>query len=90
MAETVRTTGALPAALLERVDDLVQSGAAASRSEFLAIALQREIALRERAELDAAFAHMANDAEYQEEAQQIAREFAHADWEAFQSAERDE
>lgn len=35
-----------------------------------------------RAEIDAAFADMANDPEYQKEALRMAEEFAAADWEA--------
>ncbi len=42
---------------------------------------------RERAEIDAAFSAMANDAAYQWEALMIAAEFSEADWEAFQLGE---
>jgi len=80
----IRTTLALPAELLEATDKLVESGKAKSRNEFVAQALRRELAALKRAEIDAEFAHMANDAEYQAEAQAIAQEFAHGDWEAWQ------
>ncbi len=51
---------------------MVESGKAKSRNEFVAQALRRELALLKRAEIDAEFAHMADDAEYLAEAQAIA------------------
>ncbi|MBA3923914.1 MAG: CopG family transcriptional regulator, partial [Nostocaceae cyanobacterium] len=45
-------------------DKMVESGKAKSRNEFVAQALRRELALLKRAEIDAEFAHMADDAEY--------------------------
>jgi len=38
-------------------------------------------------ELDACFAEMANDADYQADALALAAEFARSDWEAFRSAD---
>ncbi len=51
---------------------MVESGKAKSRNEFVAQALRRELALLKRAEIDAEFAHMADDAEDLAEAQAIA------------------
>ena len=48
-----------------------------------------ETAQAERAAIDADLAGMAEDEEYQAEAELIMREFAHSDWEAFQAAERE-
>lgn len=42
---------------------------------------------QKRAEIDAAFAAMVDDAEYEAEALIINNEFAEADWEAFQIGE---
>jgi hypothetical protein len=42
---------------------------------------------QKRAEIDAAFGAMANDAAYRSEALMIAAEFSKADWEAFQLGE---
>jgi hypothetical protein len=39
--------------------------------------------MHERQQIDAAFAGMATDADYQQEAKLIAEEFAYSDWEAF-------
>lgn len=84
---SIRTTLALPGDILDAVDQMVRQGEAHSRNEFVAYALRRELARLERIAIDEAFAGMATDIEYQEEARQIADEFAIADWEAFQSAE---
>jgi metal-responsive CopG/Arc/MetJ family transcriptional regulator len=86
--ETIRTTVALPAELLEAADDAVRHGKAKSRNGLLARSLRNELAALERAAIDAAFAGMANDAEYQAEAQEIAGQFAASDWEAFQAGEQ--
>ena len=84
---TVRTTLALPADLLAAVDQAVQAGHARSRNEFVALALQRELAAQQRAAIDAAFAAMAEDDAYQTEAQAITAAFAQADWDALRLAE---
>lgn len=84
---TVRTTLTIPLELLEATDLAVQEGKAKSRNEFVARALRRELASQKRAEIDAAFAKMADDEEDQAESLAIAREFAKSDWEAFQIGE---
>jgi hypothetical protein len=71
-------------------DEAVREGWADSRNELLKMALQRELAVRERALIDAAFADMANDEEERAEAEMLLAEFAKADWEAFQIAENEE
>ena len=86
---TVRTTLTLPYELLEATDRAVSQGKAKSRNEFVAIALKHELAAHRRAEIDAAFAEMANDTEYQAEALQIEAEFAKASWEALQLGEQE-
>jgi metal-responsive CopG/Arc/MetJ family transcriptional regulator len=84
---TVRTTLALPADLLAAVDEEVQAGHARSRNEFVARALQRELAAQQRAAIDAAFAAMAEDPAYQTEAKALTEAFAQADWDALRLAE---
>ncbi len=84
---TVRTTLSLPADLLEATDQAVRAGSVRSRNEFVAMALRHELAAQKRAEIDAAFAAMADDPEYQAESLMIADEFVIAEWEAFQVAE---
>ncbi len=85
---TIRATVALPADLLEAADEAVREGQARSRNELRATALRRELAARRRAAIDAAFAGMAHDVAFQEEASTIAAEFAVADWEALQLGEK--
>ncbi len=83
----VRTTLALPIELLEAADRAVRKGKAKSRNEFVTQALRHELAAQKRAEIDAAFASMADDIEYQTEAAMISNEFVQADWEAFEIGE---
>jgi metal-responsive CopG/Arc/MetJ family transcriptional regulator len=83
----VRTTLALPADLLEAADNAVRDGKARSRNALVAAALRRELAAQERAAIDAAFAAMADDREYQAEALAIEAEFANSGVEALQLTE---
>jgi metal-responsive CopG/Arc/MetJ family transcriptional regulator len=85
----VRTTVALPADLLEAADNAIRDGKARSRNELVAAALRRELAAEERTAVDAAFAAMADDSEYQAEALAIEAEFASAGEEAMRLAEAD-
>lgn len=88
--QTVRTTLTLPSELLEDTDLAVSQGKAKSRNEFVAQALRHELNTLKMAEIDSAFADMANDTEYQVEARQIEAEFATASWEALAIGEREE
>ena len=54
----------------------------------MANALRRELASIERAAIDAAFAGMADDKAYLDEAQAISDEFAPTDWEAYRLGEQ--
>lgn len=79
-----RITVTLPNALLAVIDDAVRMGTASSRDAFIVEAVRQALAAIENAEIDAAFAAMATDEEYQREALHIATEFEHASWEALQ------
>jgi metal-responsive CopG/Arc/MetJ family transcriptional regulator len=83
-----RTTIALPSILLAATDRAVTDGKAKSRNELIARAIQRELALIRRAEIDADLAQMAQDNEYQVEVLQMESEFAVAQWEALQTMEQ--
>ena len=65
----------------------MQAGKARSRNELVRVALERELAAQQRAAIDAAFAEMAQDPDYQAEAKTMISEFAIADWEAWQQTE---
>jgi metal-responsive CopG/Arc/MetJ family transcriptional regulator len=82
-----RTTLTLPSDLLAATDQLVREGKARNRNEFIALALRHELAAQKQADIDAEFAAMAGDAEYQAEALEIAHDFVRADWEALHQNE---
>ncbi len=86
--QTVRTTLALPAELLRAADQAVRAGKAKSRNELVASALRHELAALERAAIDAAFAGMAQDVDFQAAAREVAQDFARSDWEAFRAGEK--
>jgi metal-responsive CopG/Arc/MetJ family transcriptional regulator len=87
LSTIVRTTIALPAALLAATDRAVTAGNAKNRTELITRAIQRELALLRRAEIDADLAQMAQDDEYQAEVMQMEAEFAVAQWEALQTTD---
>jgi len=87
MSARVRTTVALPGALLKAVDAAIRAGSAKSRNEFFALALERQLEDQRRATIDASFAEMANDPIYQQEATEIEEAFRNADWEALRAVE---
>jgi len=84
-----RTTIAVPEELLALADQAVRDGRARSRAELLARALRREFAAQRRGAIDASFARMADDLDYQADALRIAEEYAISDWEALRTTERD-
>jgi hypothetical protein len=92
---TTRTTISLPAGLLAAIVGIaspvenraVTSGKAKNRTELITRAIQRELALIRRAEIDADLLDMAQDVEYQAEVLQLETEFAVAQWEALQTIE---
>ena len=89
-SKVTRTTLSLPEELLKATDKLVSSGKVKSRNQFVAEAIASHLATIEKAEIDAAFAEMADDIEYQREALQIEAEFAQASWEALELGESQE
>lgn len=60
---------------------------ARSRKTRVSLTPQSAMPTQERAEFDAAFAGMGEDAAYQSEARMIAAEFSEADWESLQIGE---
>jgi len=82
-----RTTVALPADLLGAVDQLIRDGSVANRNQFITLAVETELRRRERAAIDAEFALMASDPEYQAEAARIMRDFQTSDDESWSGLE---
>lgn len=85
--ETVRTTITLPTNLLQRSQELVDSGRAPNRNALIVAALEQFVADLEREEIDRQFAAMAEDNEYQNLQTDIAESFAESDWEALAEME---
>ena len=83
----VKTTAALSVELINTADRAVLDGKAKSRNELLARALRHELAALERSAIDADFAGMANDPDYQAEARQIAEEFVTSNRESLYTVE---
>ena len=79
------TTLPLPTELLAGFDQAVRPGRVRSRNTFVAGAIRRELAAREEAAIDPAFAGMANDADSLVEVDALMDEFAASDWEAFRA-----
>jgi hypothetical protein len=53
-------------------------------------AIEEKVRRLTEAEIDAAFEHMAHDADYQRNAIALSGEFAKSDWEALKSSDRHE
>jgi metal-responsive CopG/Arc/MetJ family transcriptional regulator len=82
-------TFTIPIELLEATDKAIKSGKAKSRNEFIAMALQRELAVQKRTEIDEALTEMLQDPEYQAEVLKLEAEFANAQWEALKLGEQE-
>ena len=87
----VRRTVSLPKSLYEEARLVVESSASPTDSlnGLFVSAIRAYVRLIHRRQIDAKFAGMAKDPEYQKEAAQIAEEFSASDWEALDRAERD-
>jgi hypothetical protein len=81
--EYQNTTVRLPRRVYERAKTAVeQSAAASSFNDFVVQAIEHKLQQLTEAEIDAAFAHMAEDLDYQRHAVGLAKEFEKSDWEA--------
>ena len=94
-AKVKTTTVRLPQKIYEQAKSIVEhqaKGASApylSLNDFIVTAVSAYVKLCKRKQIDAAFAGMAEDADYQEEAKLMAEEFEASDWEALRLEERD-
>jgi hypothetical protein len=77
------TTVRLPRQVYERAKTVVVRSRASSFNDFVVQAIEEKVRRLTEAEIDAAFAHMANDTDYQRASNALAREFETSDWEAF-------
>jgi len=89
--EKVQTTLRLPRPVYDQAWSIMEQRltGVTTFNELVIAALMAYIKLAKRKQIDLAFAGMAEDADYQREAQLIAEEFADSDWEAFLLTEKD-
>jgi L-lactate utilization protein LutC len=80
----------MPRHVYERAKTVAVKSEASSFNEFVVQAIEEKVRRLTEAEIDAAFAEMANDADYQRSSVALAGEFEKSDWEAFQSGNRHE
>jgi len=87
----VRATVRLPRPLYEEARKYVDRELvpAENINDFFVAAIYAYVKLVRRRQIDADFARMAEDADYQKEAKLIAEEFSPSDWEAFELTERE-
>ena len=87
----VRTTLRLPRSVYDKARQLVSNKEipADNMNDLFEAAIVAYVRLLERKRVDAAFAAMVHDREYQKEARLIADEFGQSDWEAFAAVERE-
>jgi len=87
----VRTTVTLPKKVYDEARSCVDKnvGPAETIGAFFTAAIVAYLKLLRRKQIDAKFALMAEDSEYQKHAKLISEEFSQSDWEAFESVEKD-
>ena len=91
--ETCTTTVRLPRPVYEQAKCVVDkekggSGPVVSMNDLIVLAITSYLKMYRRRQIDAAFAAMAEDADYHKEASLLAEEFANSDWEALQEGEK--
>jgi hypothetical protein len=79
------TTVRMPRYIFEQAKTAVGRSQASSFNEFVVQAIEEKVRRMSESEIDSAFAQMADDPQYQQESNKLAREFERSDWEAFQS-----
>ncbi len=85
--QTRTTTIRLPRPIYDQAKCVVDkekggAGASISLNDLIVTAIKAYLRMYKRRQIDAAFSCMAEDADYQKEAQLLAEEFEHSDWEA--------
>lgn len=90
--ETMTTTVRLPRLIYDEAKCVVdkekgESGPVVSMNDLIVLAITAYLKMYKRRQIDAEFALMAEDAEYQKEANLLAEEFQYSDWEALRVGE---
>lgn len=88
-AGKVQTTLRVPSPLYEQARACVEQGVTTAKTinDFFVAAIEAYTKILRRRRIDREFAPMAEDANYQQEAQLVAEEFSQSDWEALEAAE---
>jgi hypothetical protein len=81
------TTVRLPRQVYEHAKKVINGTPGWSFNEFVVLAIEEKVRRLTEAEIDAAFAQMAQDPDYQRDAVAMAREFEKSDWEAFEPSD---
>jgi hypothetical protein len=86
--EKVRTTVRLPKSIYEEARTMVEESVVPvdSLNDFWVTAIAAYVKLLKRKQVDAAFAEMAGDTNYQKESRLISEEFSQSDWDALEIA----
>ena len=82
------TTVRVPKHVFDRAKAVIARSQGSSFNEFVVQAIKEKVRRLTEYEIDAAFAQMAQDADYQRASIVMAREFEKSDWEAFHPAGR--
>jgi hypothetical protein len=87
----VRATVRLPRRLYNEAREFVDSDlvSADNVNDFFVAAICAYVKMLHRKQIDADFAKMAEDVDYQKEAKLLDEEFSASDWEAFEISERE-
>lgn len=80
------TTVRLPKHVYDRAKKVLVRAQASSFNEFVVQAIEEKMRRLSEAEIDAAFAQMAHDTDYQRNAIALTGQFEKSDWEAYTSA----
>lgn len=88
------TTVRLPLPVYDQAKCVVEkenrgAGVTISLNDLIVSAIKAYLKMYKRRQIDAAFASMAEDADYQKEATLLDEEFEHSDWEALRLEEED-
>jgi hypothetical protein len=91
---TRTTTVRLPRPVYDQAKCVVEkekggAGTSISLNDLIVTAITAYLRMYKRRQIDAQFACMAEDADYQKEARLLAEEFEHSDWEALGLEEAD-
>lgn len=78
------TTVRMPRQVYERAKTAIRRSQASSFNEFVVQAIEEKVRRLSEAEIDAAFAQMADDPDYLRDSIVLAREFEKSDWEALE------